>query len=79
MGVHLSWVFFPNIALSYLAWFHTLIHYLKLAKVLTNTNKIILLASTVVTFYIINTKNINDINNNGLWIPLVIGHVINNS
>lgn len=79
MGLHLSWVFFPKIALSYLAWFHTLFHYLKLAKVLTTTNKIILLASTVITFYIINTKNINDINNNGLWIPLVIGHVINNS
>ena len=79
IGIHLSWIYFPEIALSYLAWFHTMFHYLKLIKVLTISNKIVLLTSTLVTFYIINTKNINDINSNGLCIPLVIGHVINSS
>ena len=77
IGIHVSWIIYPEWSITYLAWIHTTLHYLALYKLLNNLSKLILLFSSIMTFMVLNYKNINDCNKEGLWIPLVIAHVIN--
>jgi len=77
IGIHLSWTVYPEWSITYLAWIHTTLHYLKLSRILNTSSKLFLLFSSIITYIVLHNKNINDCNKEGLWIPLVIAHVIN--
>lgn len=79
IGIHSSWVFFPEWSLTYLSWIHTTLHYMRVMKLLNNYQKLFILFLTISTFHFLGRVNINDVNKEVLWIPLVIGHVINSS
>ena len=77
IGIHLSWTVYPEWSITYFAWIHTTLHYLKLSRILNSSSKLFLLFSSIITYIVLHNKNINDCNKEGLWIPLVIAHVIN--
>ena len=79
IGIHTSWIFFPEWSLSYLSWIHTTLHYFRLIKILKNHQKILILLLTSFMYLLLDNVNINDLNKEKLWIPLVIAHIINNN
>ena len=78
IGIHTSWIVLPEWSLSYLSWIHTTLHYFRLIKILNNYQKILILLLTSFTYLLLDTVNINHLNKEELWIPLVIAHIINN-
>lgn len=77
-GIHLSWVWFPEWALSYLAWIHTTLHYKKVLPFLTKTQLLSLLMTHVFVYIVLRKYTTDDLSFGGTWVPLVIGHIMTN-
>ena len=78
-SVHLSWVWFPEWAISYLAWIHVPLHYYKVLPFLNKTQIISLILTQLFTYILIQKYKIDELSMGGSWIPLVIGHIMTNS
>ena len=79
LGIHLSWVYFPTWALTYLAWIHTPLHYMRVIPLLTKFQIFTLLMTHAFVYLILSKRDINDITLGGSWVPLAIGHIMTNS
>jgi len=78
LGVHLSWVCFPEWALSYLAWIHTSSHYIRVIPFLTNIQIFSLVMTHILVYILIQKYEPQDLSFNRVWIPIVIGHIMTN-
>ena len=77
--LHLSWIWYPEWSLTYFAWIHTFIHYKKIIHLLNKVQCFSLFITSLFIFYLLENKNINQYNYNGLWIPIIIGHILVNA
>ena len=78
-AIHLSWLWFPEWALSYLAWIHTSLHYYKVIPFLSKVQLCTLFTTHVFVYFLLNKYEIDDLSLGGSWIPIVIGHIMTNS
>ncbi len=78
-GLHLSWVCFPEWALTYLAWIHTPLHYARVIPLLTKLQLFSLAMTHIFVYFLIRKYETNDLSFGGTWIPLVIGHIMTNA
>lgn len=78
LGVHLSWICFPEWALSYLAWIHTSSHYIRVIPFLTNIQIFSLVMTHILVYTLIQKYELKDLSFKGIWIPIVIGHIMTN-
>ena len=75
--VHTSWIFLPEISLSYLAWINTFLYY---KKILPYLKRLDILFMVLLALYIYNLLGKHEYSHyikQGFWIPLVIAHIIN--
>ena len=79
LGVHYSWLIFPEWSLTYLAFIHVSLHYFKVLHLLNKIQIITLILSHIFVYKIVKNKEISEISYGGSWIPLVIGHIMTNS
>lgn len=78
-AVHSSWIFFPEWALTYLAWIHTTLHYKRVLPFLNPLQIITLFTSHLFVYFLIQKYETDDLMFNGVWIPIVIGHIMTNA
>ena len=78
-AVHSSWVFFPEWALTYLAWIHTTLHYKRILPFLNPLQIITLIMTHFFVYFLIQNYETDDLMFNGVWIPIVIGHIMTNA
>lgn len=78
-AVHSSWIFFPEWALTYLAWIHTTLHYKRILPFLNPLQIITLIMSHFFVYFLIQNYETDDLMFNGVWIPIVIGHIMTNA
>ena len=78
-GIHLSWVWFPQWALTYLAWIHTTLHYKRVISFLNPTQVFSLFVTHIFVFFLLQRFSTDDLSFGGAWIPLVIGHITTNA
>ena len=78
-AIHVSWLWFPQWAISYLAWIHTSLHYYKVIPFLNNLQLCTLFATHIFVYFLLKNYKIDDLSLGGSWIPIVIGHIITNS
>lgn len=79
LGLHASWIWFPEWAITYLALIHSVLHYTKVIPLL-NKGQIITLACTqLFVCMLIRSYETKDLSFGGTWIPVVIGHIMTNA
>lgn len=77
-ALHVSWVFYPEWSLTYLAWIHTSLHYSRVFHSLNQTRVLALFLMQIFVFLLLKKYEEYDLPFNGLWIPIVIGHITTN-
>ena len=77
MFIHGTWICFPEFSLSYLAWVHSLLHYKKVLPYLSKFDVVSLMTLGIITYFALDSKDYSEYTNQGYWIPLMIGHIIN--
>ena len=78
LGIHLSWIWFPEWALTYLALIHTVLHYTKVVPFLNKIQIISLALTQVFVYMMIKSYETRDLSYGGTWIPIIIGHIMTN-
>lgn len=78
-AIHLSWAWFPEWAITYLAWVHTSLHYYKVIPFLSKLQICTLFATHVFVYFLLKNYRTDDLSLGGSWIPIVIGHIMTNS
>lgn len=78
-GLHLSWVWFPEWAITYLALIHTSMHYRRVIPFLNATQIATLFVSQLFVYFLLQKYEADDLSFGGTWIPLVIGHIMTNA
>ncbi len=80
-GIHISWCFFPEWSLTYLACIHTVLHYYTIRRRFSKIGVITFISYSIITYILMSydcTYNfIKEHTKNGLWIPIIIGHILN--
>ena len=81
VGIHLSWCFFPEWSLTYLAWIHTALHYYKTRMYLSKIEISSFIICGIFLYGIMSDESIykfiKDYIKMGMWIPIIIGHILN--
>ncbi|MBI96713.1 hypothetical protein CL656_06180 [bacterium] len=78
IGIHSSWVIFPEFSLTYLTWIHTIIHYSRVLPLLNKSQICSIIICTLLAFIVVNDTYFQHYIDESLWIPLIIGHILNN-
>ena len=79
VGVHLSWIWFPEWAISYLALIHTTLHYRGVLPFLNRAQLFSLGMAHVFIYILLQNYDTTKLTFGGTWIPLVIGHIMTNT
>lgn len=79
LALHCSWVWFPEFALSYLAWVHTALHYWRVRSFLRleHLGALLLLQSFV--YFLARRFETDELSFGASWVPLVLGHIASNA
>lgn len=78
VALHASWICFPSWALTYLSWIHVSLHYYRVIPFLSLFQVFSLAMTHVFVYYLLNKFNSSDLYYGGVWVPIVIGHIITN-
>lgn len=77
--IHSSWVWFPEWALTYLAFVHTILHYIRVIPRLRTGQVLSLVLTQCFVYMLLRKYETRDLSFGGTWIPLVIGHIMTNA
>lgn len=76
--LHMSWICFPEWSLTYLAWIHTPLHYMRVIPLLTKLQIFSLAITHLFVYVFIKRFESNKLMFGDKWIPMVIGHIMTN-